>query len=177
MFFDVRGHRYNMPATAQKARQLYDELMTKDDGSIACEALLGHRVDDRVERVRDLQVVGQVRSVQVAEDDQLPCSWSPASRCLDKNVVTTTYESSMQSLVLDRVRAESGSCASSPDVDPPILIWRHLNETEFWKFDFGLSVRDKWPLASALVSKLVTRARVTCYPLLTRGPSQFTYVN
>ena len=177
MFFDVRGHRYNMPATAQKARQLYDELMTKDDGSIACEALLGHRVDDRVERVRDLQVAGQVRSVQVAEDDQLPCSWSPASRCLDKNVVTTTYESSMQSLVLDRVRAEPGSCASSPDVDSPILIWRHLNETEFWKFDFGLSVRDKWPLASALVSKLVTRARVTCYPLLTRGPSQFTYVN
>ena len=103
MFFDVRGHRYNMPATAQKARQLYDELMTKDDGSIACEALLGHRVDDRVERVRDLQVVGQVRSVQVAEDDQLPCSWSPASGCLDKDVVTTTYESNMQSLVLDRV--------------------------------------------------------------------------
>ncbi len=82
MFFDVRGHRlgYNVPATAQKARQLYDELMTKEDRSIACEALLGHRVDDRVERVRDLQVVGQVRSVQVAEDDQLelPCSWSPA---------------------------------------------------------------------------------------------------
>ena len=177
MFFDVRGHRYNMPAIAQKARQLYDELMTKEDRSIACEALLGHIVDDRVERVRDLQVVGQVRSVQVAEDDQLPCSWSPASCCLDKDVVTTTYESSMQSLVLDRVRAEPGSCASSPDVDSPILIWRHLNETEFWKFDFGLSVRDKWPLASALVSKLVTRARVTCYPLLTRGPSQFTYVN
>ena len=176
MFFDVRGHRYNMPATAQKARQLYDELTTEDDRSIACEALLGHRVDDRVERVRDLQVAGQVRSVQVAEDDQLPCSRSP-SCCLDKDVVTTTYESSMQSLVLDRVRAEFGSCESSPDVDSPILIWRHLNETEFWKFDFGLSVRDKWPLASALVSKLVTRARVTCYPLLTRGPSQLTYVN
>ncbi len=177
MFFDVRGHRYNMPATAQKARQLYDELTTEDDRTIACEVLLGHRVDDRVERVRDLQVVGQVRSVQVAEDDQLPCSWSPASCCLDKDVVTTTYESSMQSLVLDRVRAEPGSCASSPDVESPRLIWRHLNETEFWKFDFGLSVRDKWPLASALVSKLVTRARVTCYPLLTRGPSQLTYVN
>lgn len=164
MFFDVRGHRYNMPATAQKARQWYDELTTKADRGIACEALLGHRVDDRVERVRDLQVVGQVRSVQVVEDDQLPCSWSPASCCLDKDVVTTTYESNMQSLVLDRVRAESGSCASSPDVDSPRLIWRHLNETEIWKFDFGMSVRDKWPLASALVSELLTRAGAMCCP-------------
>ena len=164
MFFDVRGHRYNMPATAQKARQLYDKLTTKADRGIACEALLGHRVDDRVERVRDLQVVGQVRSVQVVEDDQLPCSWSPASCCLDKDVVTTTYESNMQSLVLDRVRAESGSCASSPDVDSPRLIWRHLNETEIWKFHFGMSVRDKWPLASALVSELLTRAGAMCCP-------------
>ncbi len=57
-----------MPAAAQKARQWYDELTTKADRGIACKALLGHRVDDRVERVRDSQVVGQVRSVQVAEE-------------------------------------------------------------------------------------------------------------
>ena len=47
----------------------------------------------------------------------------------------------------------------------PKLIWRHLNETEIWKFDFGMSVRDKWPLASALVSELLTRARATLVAL------------
>jgi hypothetical protein len=71
-FFDVRGHRYNLLATAQKTRQWRDELTTEADRGVACEALLGHRVDDRVERVHDLQFVGQVRSVQVAEDDRLP---------------------------------------------------------------------------------------------------------
>jgi hypothetical protein len=49
-------------------------------------------------------------------------------------------------------------------VDSPRLIWRHLNETEIWKFDFGMSVRDKWPLASALVSELLTQAGAMCCP-------------
>ena len=66
IFFDVRGHRYNLLATAQKTRQWRDELPTEADRGVACEALLGHRVDDRVERVHDLQFVGQVRSVQVS---------------------------------------------------------------------------------------------------------------
>ena len=74
MFFDVRGHRYNLLAVVQKARHWYGESTNEADQGIACEALLGHRIDDRVERVRDLQVVGQVRFVhwQVAEDDRLP---------------------------------------------------------------------------------------------------------
>ena len=76
IFFDVRGHRYNLLAAVQKARQWYDESTTEAAKGKACQALLGHRIDDRVERVRDLQVVGQVRLVhwQVAEDDQLPRS-------------------------------------------------------------------------------------------------------
>ena len=74
IFFDVRGHRYNLLAAVQKARHWYGESTNEADQGIACEALLGHRIDDRVERVRDLQVVGQVRFVhgQVAEDDRLP---------------------------------------------------------------------------------------------------------
>jgi hypothetical protein len=35
---------------------------------------------------------------------------------------------------------------------------------KFWKFDFGMSVRVKWPLASALFSELLTRAGATCCP-------------
>ena len=67
-------HRYNLLAAVQKARHWNGESTNEADQGTACEALLGHRIDDRVERVRDLQVVGQVRFVhwQVAEDDRLP---------------------------------------------------------------------------------------------------------